>query len=94
MQRRHLRSLFANTIGLYMAGVWSTFAMALGTAITVSALAVLTLLSKRAAVRLAGSRSQWMERMYRGLGILGSLAILGLGVLLLLAASAPQTPFS
>lgn len=85
--------LFANTIGLYMAGVWSTFAMALGTAITVSALAVLTLLSKRAAVRLAGSRSQWMERMYRGLGILGSLAILGLGVLLLLAASAPQTPF-
>lgn len=85
--------LFANTIGLYMAGVWSTFAMALGTAITVSALAVLTLLSKRAAVRLVGSRALWMEWMYTGLGILGSLAILGLGVLLLLAASAPQTPF-
>ena len=82
--------LFANTIGLYMAGVWSTFAMALGTAITVSALAVLTLLSKKAAVRLVGNRSQWM---YRGLGVLGSLAILGLGILLLLAASAPQTPF-
>jgi len=85
--------LFANTIGLYMAGVWSTFAMALGTAITVSALAVLTLLSKRAAVRLVGNRSRWMDWMYRGLGVLGSIAILGLGVLLLLAASAPQTPF-
>lgn len=86
--------LFANTIGLYMAGVWSAFAMALGTAITVSALAVLTLLSKKAAVRLVGSRRHWMEWIYRGLGILGSLAILSLGVLLLLAASAPQTPFS
>ena len=44
--------LFANTIGLYNVGIWATLAMALGTAITVSALAALTLWSKRAAVRL------------------------------------------
>lgn len=86
--------LFANTIGLYVAGIWSTFVMALGTAITVSALALLTLLSKKAALRLAGGRTRWTELFYRGFAVLGSLAIIGLGVLLLLSASSPQTPFS
>jgi len=85
--------LFANTIGLYVAGIWSTFAMALGTAITVSALAVLTLLSKKAALHLAGGQTRWTERFYRGFGVLGSLAIIGLGVLLLLTASNTQSPF-
>lgn len=86
--------LFANTIGLYVAGIWSTFAMALGTATTVSALAALTLLSKKAALHLAGGRTRWTEWFYRGFGVLGSLAIIGLGALLLLAASNPQSPFS
>lgn len=84
--------LFANTIGLYVAGVWSTFAMALGTAITVSALAVLTLLSKRLAVHLVGDKNRLAGWIYQGLSIAGSLAVLGLGIVLVLAASAPQTP--
>ncbi len=85
--------LFANTIGLYAAGVVSTLAMALGTAITVSALAVLTLWSKRAALRLAGVRAGWLARIYRAFGVLGAVAILGLGLLLLLATTAPESPF-
>jgi len=85
--------LFANTLGLFVTGIWSTFAMALGTAITVSALAVLTLLSKKAALRLVGGRSRWTEWFYRGFSVLGSLAIIGLSVLMVLSASNPQTPF-
>lgn len=85
--------LFANTIGLYAAGVWSTLAMALGTAITVSALAIFTLWSKRAAVRLAGFRAGWIDWAYAILGVGGGVAVLGLGVLLLLAATGPQSPF-
>ncbi|MGF1640504.1 MAG: nickel/cobalt transporter [Rhodospirillales bacterium] len=84
--------LFANSIGFYVAGVWSTLAMALGTAITVSLLAVLTLVSKKAALRLAGDHGRWLGRIHGSLGVLGSLLVLGLGILLLLAASDPQTP--
>ena len=86
--------LFANTIGLYAAGVWSTLAMALGTALTVSFLAVVTLWSKQAALRLAGFSARWVDWAYAGMGVFGSLAILCLGLLLLFAASSPQTPLS
>lgn len=85
--------LFANTIGLYAAGVWSTLAMAVGTGITVSALAVFTLWSKRAAVRVAGMKAGWIDWIYTILGVGGGLAVLGLGVILLLAATGPQSPF-
>ena len=85
--------LFANTIGLYMAGVWSTLAMALGTAITVSLLAALTLWSKQAAVRLAGLRTRGIEHAYRALSLIGSFGVLCLGLLLLFAASGTRTPF-
>lgn len=85
--------LFANTIGLYAVGVVSTLAMALGTAITVSALAILTLWSKRTALRLAGVRAGWLAWTYRAFGVLGALAVLGLGIVLLLATSAPESPF-
>lgn len=85
--------LFANTIGFYLAGIWSTLAMALGTAITVSALAALTLWSKQAAIRLAGLRAGGMVRAYRVLSVIGSLGVLGLGLLLLFAASGTRTPF-
>ncbi len=67
--------------------------MALGTAITVSALAILTLWSKRTALRLVGVRAGWLAWGYRAFGVLGALAILGLGIVLLLATSAPEAPF-
>ena len=42
---------FAN--GLYLAGVFSTFAMSVGTGIAVSAMAVLAVVAKNVALRLA-----------------------------------------
>ena len=45
--------VFAVTQGLFWAGVAATFAMALGTAITVSAIATIAVYSKKLAIRLA-----------------------------------------
>jgi ABC-type nickel/cobalt efflux system permease component RcnA len=83
--------IFALAQSMFWAGVVATFAMALGTAITVSALAVLAVGSRDAAVRFAGSR--WTERIYAAAGIGGALFVLAFGVLLLLAALANTTPF-
>ncbi len=48
--------LFTLAQGIFLAGVGATFAMALGTAITVAALGVLAVTSRKLAVRLAGIR--------------------------------------
>jgi nickel/cobalt exporter len=82
--------LFANTIGLYNVGVWATLAMALGTAITVSALAVLTLWSKRAAIRLVKPEYQAVGLTDRSMRLAGSVAVLCLGLFLLFASATPR----
>ncbi|HKQ95176.1 MAG TPA: DUF1007 family protein [Aestuariivirgaceae bacterium] len=56
-----LALLFAHAIGIYWAGVTATLVMALGTAITVSAIAAMAVFSRRFAMRLAGSGA--MNRM-------------------------------
>ena len=75
--------LFANSLGLYIAGIGATFAMSLGTFITVSTIAVLTVLFKNAATSWLGPDSVWTGRAFRTLAILGALAIIVLGVILL-----------
>ncbi|QPC42235.1 nickel/cobalt transporter [Kaustia mangrovi] len=83
--------LFANTIGLYAAGIASTFAMALGTAITVSAIAVAAVTSKNLVLRFAGGSGIWLDRIYTGLAVLAGIAILALGVILFFATlNAPR----
>jgi ABC-type nickel/cobalt efflux system permease component RcnA len=52
--------LFSSAAGLYWAGVVSTFVMALGTALTVSAIAALAVGSRRLALRLAKSDTAWL----------------------------------
>jgi nickel/cobalt transporter (NicO) family protein len=86
--------LFANTIGLYSVGVWATLAMALGTAITVSALAVLTLWSKRAAVRLVSLNTRRLDRIYRSMHLAGSVAVFCLGLFLLFASATAEGQFT
>ncbi len=72
--------------GLYLGGLLSVLAMSLGTAITVSILAVLAVGAKDLAVRLAGPGSRMAGRITSGLEIAGALFILLIGLSLLGAA--------
>lgn len=81
-----LALLFSSAIGLYWAGVASTFVMAIGTAMTVSAIAVIAVTSRGLALRFAGRDSVWLERTTFGLRILGGLAIAAFGTLLFIGS--------
>jgi len=86
--------IFANTLGLIAAGILATFAMALGTAITVATLAVLTLFSKNIALKLFGETSIWANRAFKVLSVSGACAIFLIGAVLLWGSlTAPARPF-
>lgn len=85
--------VFALTQGLFWAGVASTFAMALGTAITVSALAVMAVGSRDLAVRLSGGSGAWAARIETVAAIGGSLFILLTGLALFFGSLGPARPF-
>jgi nickel/cobalt transporter (NicO) family protein len=70
--------VFAIGQGLLWAGVFATFAMAIGTAITVSALAALAVGSRELAARI-GNRSVGSERVRIAAGIGGSALVMLLG---------------
>ncbi|MFP1632194.1 nickel/cobalt transporter [Zhengella sp. ZM62] len=76
---------FAFLNGLWWAGIASAFAMAVGTAITVSALATLAVTAKNVAVRLSGG-GRLGTAIHHGVEIGGALLVLLLGLLLLTAA--------
>lgn len=75
---------FALLNGLYLGGVLSVFAISIGTAITVSALATLAVSAKDVALRFAGDRRA--DRVGFVIEIAGALLVCLLGVLLLAAA--------
>ena len=85
--------VFALAQGIFLAGIGATFAMALGTAITVSALAVLAVGSKALALRLAGDRGLWANRISLLAGIGGSAFVLLLGITLFMGSLGPARPF-
>ena len=74
--------LLASAVGLYWAGIAATFAMAIGTAITVSSIAVLAVTSRRLALRLAGRDAVWLARTATGLKLAAGVFITLLGGLL------------
>ncbi len=76
--------VFAISQGLAWAGVASTFAMALGTGLTVSVLATMAVLAKDAAMRTVGGRGA--ARMHAAIEGFGALVVLALGATLLVAA--------
>lgn len=76
---------FAFLNGLWWAGIASAFAMAVGTAITVSALATLAVTAKNVAVRLSGG-GRLGAVIHHGVEIGGALLVLLLGLLLLTAS--------
>lgn len=85
--------VFAISQGLMWAGVFATFAMAIGTAITVSFLAAMAVGSRDLATRLAGKESRWGWRIERTAGIGGALLVIGLGATFFMGSLQPATPF-
>ncbi|VVT05592.1 nickel/cobalt transporter [Rhizobium sp. EC-SD404] len=75
---------FALLNGLYLGGILSVFAMSIGTAITVSALACLAVGAKDVAIRYSGNGSA--VRVTNGIEIFGALCVFVIGALLLTAA--------
>ena len=85
--------VFALAQGLFWAGVAATFAMALGTAITVAVLATIAVGSRELALKLGGENSAWTNAVWTICGIGGSLLIFGMGTTLFAASLGPARPF-
>ena len=85
--------IFANAIGIYLVGIGATFAMSIGTAITVSSLAILTLVSKNFATRLIGQRIPWIATAYQILGFMAAVLIFLFGAVLFAGSLGPARPF-
>jgi nickel/cobalt exporter len=80
--------VFAVSQKLYWAGILSVLTMALGTGITVSALAVLAVKAKDVALRFSGGESRTQVRVVNGLQIVAASGILIFGLLMLGGAMA------
>ena len=86
--------LFALSQGLMWAGVMATFAMAIGTAITVSVLAALAVGSRELATKLAGGAGGgWAAAISSAAGILGSSLVLLMGAAFFVASLKGPAPF-
>ena len=75
--------MFALAQGLFWAGVAATFVMGLGTAITVTAIALMALSAKDLARRLSGAREGGGALIMRGVefGAAGLVLLFGVGLL-------------
>jgi ABC-type nickel/cobalt efflux system permease component RcnA len=85
--------IFAATQGLLWAGILATFAMAFGTALTVSALAALSVGSRNLAIALAGAESRWGNMVARSASFVSSAAVFVLGTVFFFASFHDTRPF-
>jgi ABC-type nickel/cobalt efflux system permease component RcnA len=85
--------IFALSQGMLWAGIVGTFAMALGTAITVSILAALAVSSRDWAAKASGHESVWAERLQTAAGFVGAGLVLGLGSTFFVASLNGSAPF-
>lgn len=84
--------VFALVNGLFLAGIASTLAMALGTAVTVSILAALSVQAKLAALRLFKASEARLELFGGLVWLAGGLVVAAMGVSFMLTP-APAAPF-
>jgi ABC-type nickel/cobalt efflux system permease component RcnA len=84
--------VFANALGLYWAGIAATLAMAVGTFLTVSAIAAIAVYARKLALRLAARDGHWLAWAGFGLKLGGGAAIAGLGTLLFLGSLGAGNP--
>jgi nickel/cobalt exporter len=75
--------LFSYAAGLYFAGIAATFAMALGTFITIAIIATLTVVSRDAAMRFAFVDHPWAARAGTAFRVIVGLLIVIAGASLL-----------
>lgn len=92
--------LFSKVLGVFAWGVASALAMALGTSVTISLLALLVHYGRRLAERISVSRASahWQAVAWGSLALLGGVLLLFAGVMLYLSAqpefSGGARPFS
>ena len=75
--------VFAFAQGLFWGGVAATFAMGLGTAITVTAIATLAVGARSLAQRFASARASYGALVMRGIEVGAAFGVLAFGLLLL-----------
>lgn len=85
--------IFAATQGLIWAGILATFAMSLGTALTVSFLAALSVGSRKLAIAVAGAESRCGNIVARSASIVSSAAVFVLGTAFFFASFHDVRPF-
>lgn len=85
--------LFALSQGLLWAGVFATFMMSLGTAITVSILAAMAVGSRDLAARYMGADHGWAGSLQMGVGVLAAALVVVLGAVGFVGSLGPQSPF-
>ena len=78
--------LFALANSVFAVGVGAALAMSAGMAITVSAIAILSVLARRLAQRLFGGSALWAVRLERGLAIAGPAVLVTVSTVLFLGA--------
>jgi nickel/cobalt exporter len=75
--------VFALAQGIFWSGVAATFAMAVGVAITVTAIALLAVFGKALAVKVSGAMGGRGDLALRAIEVLGAVLVIAFGVLLL-----------
>ena len=82
--------VFALANGIFFAGVVSTLAMSVGTALTTGALAAMAVLAKNVALRFAGEGSQRGALVIKGFEAAAAAVVLFVGLSLLAATWAGE----
>jgi nickel/cobalt exporter len=85
--------VFALSQGIFLVGVLSTFAMAVGTAITVAAIAILAVGARSIAVRLASRKAGAGVLVLRGIEFAAAIVVIAVGVLLMTGLMASERMF-
>ena len=85
--------VFALSQGIFLIGVASTFAMAIGTAITVAAIAILAVAARGVAARIAKSKAGGGMLVLRGFEFAASILVIAVGVLLMTGFLASERMF-
>jgi ABC-type nickel/cobalt efflux system permease component RcnA len=78
--------VFANSVGLYWAGIASTLVMGFGVFLTVALIAALTVYARQTALRMASGNSRLFGHLVTGARLAGGLAIALIGTTLFFAS--------